>query len=87
MQNAMGEEERPGGRVVELAAIVTLDGFDGVAELGRHIRRKVSQCWKSFRLGVQGKHPNEVRAIIKNDKIIFKTGHTSHGRGPQITMY
>jgi hypothetical protein len=42
MQNAMGEEERPGGRVVKLTAVITLDGFDGAAEPGRHIRRKVS---------------------------------------------
>ena len=38
----MSEEERTGARVVELAAVVALDTFDGTGELGSRIRKKVS---------------------------------------------
>jgi hypothetical protein len=40
---AMRQEEDPGGRVVKLASVVALDGFDLSAELSRHISKEIGQ--------------------------------------------
>jgi hypothetical protein len=40
---AIRQEEDPGGRVVKLAPVVTLDGFDLPAELIRHISKEIGQ--------------------------------------------
>jgi len=45
----MGEEESLGAGVVELTAVVTLDGLNGGAELGRYIGKEVSNRRKSVR--------------------------------------
>ena len=47
--NTVGEEKGARARVVELPAIVTLDGLDACAELGRHIGEKVRQGGKRVR--------------------------------------
>jgi hypothetical protein len=63
-----------------------LNALDGATELCFHIREEVSQGRKGFRLEAKWKCPKKMRAIIENNKIIFVTGHTRNGRGPQITM-
>jgi hypothetical protein len=40
---AIRQEEDPGGRVVKLAPVVTLDGFDLPVELIRHISKEIEQ--------------------------------------------
>jgi len=45
----MGEEESSGAGVVEFTAVVTLDGLNGGAELGRYIGKEVSNRRKSVR--------------------------------------
>lgn len=55
--DTVGEEEGTGGGVIELPAIVTLDGPDGEAELSRHLGEKVEKSGESIRLGTQGKSP------------------------------
>jgi len=45
----MSEEEGAGAGVVELLAVVTLDGLNAGAELGRHIGEKVRQGGKRVR--------------------------------------
>jgi hypothetical protein len=47
--NAMCEEEGAHAGVVELPAVITLDGLDACAELGGHIGEKVSQGGKRVR--------------------------------------
>jgi hypothetical protein len=51
--DAMSEEERAGGVVVELAAIVTLQGMDRASELGGYPGEEVSEGGK--RIGLQSK--------------------------------
>ena len=45
----MGDEESSGAGVVKLMAVVTLDGLNGGAELGRYIGKEVSNCRRSVR--------------------------------------
>jgi len=48
--STMVKEEGAGGGVVELALVVALNLLDSTAKLGRHIRKKVGQSGKCFRL-------------------------------------
>jgi hypothetical protein len=83
----VGENEVTGGRVIELTTVVTLNGLNGEAELSGHPSEEVTESGKSLRLGTQWKRPHIMRKIIKHDKIVFVTRHTSNGRSPQITVY
>jgi hypothetical protein len=49
--DTMGEEESARSGVVELTAIVTLNGLDGEAELSRHPSEEVEKGGESVRLG------------------------------------
>jgi hypothetical protein len=40
---AIQQEEDPDGRVIKLASVVALDGFDLPAELIRHISKEIRQ--------------------------------------------
>ena len=82
----MSEKEGVSGRVVELTTVVTLNASDGATKLCLHIREKVSQGSECFGFKAKRKRPKKMQAVIKNSKIIFVTGHTGNGRGPQITM-
>jgi hypothetical protein len=75
----LGKEERVGQGVIELVAIVALDGLNRGAKLCAHISKNVRKSGKSVRLKAKRKCPNIVRTIIKNNKIIFITGHTCNG--------
>ena len=75
----LGEEECAGRGVIELAAIVALDGLNRGAKLCAHISKKVRKSGKSVGLKVKRKGPNIVTTIIKNNEIIFVTRHTSNG--------
>jgi hypothetical protein len=46
---AIRQEEDPGGRVVKLAPVVALDGFDLPAELIRHISKEIGQSGECVR--------------------------------------
>jgi hypothetical protein len=46
---AIRQEEDPGGRVVKLAPIVALDGFDLPVELIRHISKEIGQSGECVR--------------------------------------
>jgi len=70
-QDAVGEKEGASGRVVEFAAVITLDTPNGAAELGLHIGGKISQRIKGFGFKPKRERPQKMRAIIKNDKIIL----------------
>ena len=85
-QNTRSEKEGASGRVVELMTVVTLNASDGAVELCLHIREKISQGSECFGFEARRGRPKKMRAVIKNSKIIFVTGHTGNGRGPQITM-
>ena len=53
--NTLREEERTGGRVVELTSIVTLDSLNGEAELSGHPCKEVEEGGEGHRLGAQRK--------------------------------
>lgn len=84
--NTVGEEEGAGGGVIKLAGIVILNIANGGGKLSFNIGEKLGQGGKGVGFEAKRESPNIVRAIIKNDKIIFKTRHTENWGGPQITM-
>jgi hypothetical protein len=43
------QEEDPGGRVLKLASVVALDGFDLPAELIRHISKEIRESGECVR--------------------------------------
>ena len=69
--NTVGEEERAGLGIVEFTAIVALDALDGGAKLCANISKKIRKCGKCLGFEAKWKSPNVVRAVIKNNKVIF----------------
>jgi hypothetical protein len=51
------QEEDLGGGVVKLMPVVTLNSFDGPAELSRHIGKEIGQSGKGVRFKLQRKSP------------------------------
>jgi hypothetical protein len=82
----MGEEEHAGTGVIKLATVVALNNLNGGAELSTNIAKKMRQSRKGVRFQFQRERPQKMRAIIKNDQIIFKARDTNDGRRPQITV-
>jgi hypothetical protein len=80
--DTMSEEERAGLGVIKLTPVVSLDTLDGAAKLGGNKREKVSKSGKRVWLKFKGKRPHKVRAIIKNNEIIFVTENTRNRRCP-----
>jgi hypothetical protein len=58
----------------------------GRAKLGGHVGVEDSKDGSNIGIFAKGKIPNKVRVVVKNNKIIEKTGITSNGGGPYITM-
>jgi hypothetical protein len=54
---AIRQEEDPSGRVVKLAPVVALDGFDLPAELIRHISKEIGQSGECVRFKLYRKSP------------------------------
>jgi hypothetical protein len=50
-------QKGPGGRVVKLTSVVTLDGFDGTVELSSNISKEVGQCSEGVRFKFKWKSP------------------------------
>ena len=84
--NTPRQEERPGGGVIKLPPVVTLDGFNGEAELSRHPGKEVEEGGEGLTLGAQRESPRVMRKIINNDQIILITRKTKYWRGPQVTV-
>jgi hypothetical protein len=62
--DAMGEEGARGG-VVELVAIITLEGTDRATKLGEGGERvELQPKWES---------PNKMREVVQNDQVLFVT--------------
>ena len=55
--NTVGEEERAGGGVVKLPAVVALDGLHGHAKLSVHVGKEVSERRESIGFQLQWKIP------------------------------
>jgi hypothetical protein len=82
----VGGEKGADGGVVELLAVVSLEGEDGATELHRHIRIKGGECRGDIRFLTKRKSPDKVRKIIENNEIIKKTRMTRYRGRPYITM-
>jgi hypothetical protein len=65
--DAVSEEERAGGIVVELAAIVALQGMDQAPKLGGYPGEEVSEGGKHVGLQPKGESPKEMGVVIQND--------------------
>jgi hypothetical protein len=76
------EEESPGGGVIKLTTIVTLDNLDGKAELCGHPREEVKERGKRIGLCTQGKSPRIMRKIIDNHKTVLIARNTDDRRCP-----
>jgi len=64
--DATSEEKRAHAEVVELAAVVALDGLDDDAELSTDMGEEVLQSGESVRLLAQRKSPQIMRAVIED---------------------
>jgi hypothetical protein len=81
-KDPFGGEECARGGVIELMAIVTLNGFDGAAKLCRDISEKMPQGGKSVRFNAQRKSSHKMGVIIKDNQIIFVVGYANNRRSP-----
>jgi hypothetical protein len=84
--DAVSEEERTGGVVVELAAIVALQGTDRAPKLGGYPGEEVSEGGKRVRLQPKGESPKEMRVVVQNDQVVFVAGEAKDRRRPEITV-
>ena len=66
--NTPRQEEGPGGGVVKLPPVVTLDGLNGEAGLSGHLGKKVEEGGEGLRLGAQRKLPRVVGEVIRKAK-------------------
>jgi hypothetical protein len=74
-----------GGVVVELAAVVTLQGTNRVTELGGY-PGEVCEGGECVRLQLKRKSPKKMGKIIQNHQIVFVTRKTEYRGGPENTM-
>jgi hypothetical protein len=74
----MSEKVRTGGVVVELAAIVTLQGTDRSTKLGGYPGEEVYEGGECVRLQPKRKSPKKMGKIIQNHQIVFITRETEY---------
>jgi hypothetical protein len=89
--DAVGEEERTGGVVVELAAIIALQGTDRAPKLSGYPGEEVSEGGERVGLQPKGESPKEMGVVVQNDQVVFVAGEEGgsddradkHDRGAQ----
>ena len=84
--DAMSEEERARGVVIELAAIVTLQSTDRATKLSGYPGEEVCEGGECVRLQPKREGPEKMEKIIQNHQIVFITRKTEYRGGPKITM-
>jgi hypothetical protein len=84
--DAVGEKERTGGVIVELATIVTLQGTDRLMELGGYLGEEVCEGGEHVGLQPKRKSPKKMGKIIQNHQVVSVTRKTEYRGGPEITM-
>jgi hypothetical protein len=80
----VGEEGARG--IVELAAIITLDGTDRATELGGDPCEKVGEGGERVGLQPEWESPKKMREVVQNDQVVFVTRETDDKRSLEITM-
>jgi hypothetical protein len=84
--DAMSEEERARGVVVELAAIVTLQSTDRATKLSGYLGEEVCEGGECVRLQPKREGLEKMGKIIQNHQIVFITRKTEYRGGPKITV-
>jgi hypothetical protein len=84
--DAMGEKEGSRGVVVELAAIVTLEGTDRETELGGDPGKEVGEGGERVGLQPEGESPKKMWVVVQNDQVVFVAREAEDKRIPEITM-
>jgi hypothetical protein len=84
--DVVGEEEGARGVVVELAAIITLEGTDRATELGGDPGKKVGEGGERVGLQLKWDSPKKMREVVQNDQVVFVTREAEDRRSPEITM-
>jgi hypothetical protein len=69
--DAMGEEEGSRDVVVELATIITLEGTDGVTELGEGQGKEVGEGGERVGLQPKRKSPKKMGVVVQNDQVLL----------------
>ena len=77
--DALAEKEGAGAGVIKLEPVVALDGLHMGTELSKGVGDEVRERAESVRFNTKRKSPQIMRAIVKNDQIIFITRHTATG--------
>jgi hypothetical protein len=80
--DTVGDKERTRGMIVELAAIVTLQGTNRAMEMGGYPGEEVCEGGEHVGLQPKRKNPQKMEKIIQNHQIVFITRKP----GPEITM-
>ena len=73
-------------RIVELTAIVKLDGRKRQTELSKSERAKRGEGSVRVRFVAKRNRPQKMSKIIQNNEEIFVAGDTQNGRCPKIAM-
>jgi hypothetical protein len=84
--DAVSEEERMGGVVVELATIVTLQSTDRATKLSGYPGEEMCECGECVRLQPKWQSPEKMGKIIQNHQVVFITRKTEYRGGPKITV-
>jgi hypothetical protein len=72
--------------VVELAAVVALQGTDRALELGGNPGEEVSEGGKRVRLQSKGESPKKMGVVVQNDQVVFVPGEAKDRRRPEIAV-
>ena len=82
----MGEEEGARGVVVELAAIITLEGTDRATKLSGDPGEEVGEGGEGVRLQPKWEGPMKMREVVQNDRVVFVTRVAEDRRSLEITV-
>jgi hypothetical protein len=80
--DALAEEKGTSAGVIKLVSVVALDGLHRGAVLCRGVGNEGRESVESVRFNTKRKSPQIMRAIIKNDQLIFITRYTDDWRCP-----
>ena len=84
--DAVSEEERARGVVIELAAIVTLQSTDRATKLSGYPGEEVCESGECVRLQAKREGPEKMGKIIQNHQVVFIARKTEYRGGPKITV-
>jgi hypothetical protein len=81
----MGEKEAR-GVIVELMAIITLEGTDRATKLGGDPDKEVDEGGERVGLQLKCKSQKKMRKVVQNDQVVFVAREAEDRRSPDITM-